>query len=92
MGGEKGMSADWVIVVIVAVGAIVMRRLDRIGRQLEAVCVSIRRDVAKTESERDEIMQEWLENKKQAAKEERQAWIFWGVVWAAYGAWRFLSH
>jgi hypothetical protein len=83
---------DWGFVGTVLVGAIIMNRLDRLGNQLEAVCALIRRDVARTEAERDEIMGDWRESKKQAAIDRRNAWIFWGVVGAASLGWRFYTH
>ena len=41
--------------------------------------------LARTEEERSEVLQEWKETKKQAAKDERQFWLFWFVVIAALG-------
>ena len=45
----------------------------------------VRADLARTEEERSEVLQEWKETKKQAAKDERQFWLFWFVVIAALG-------
>jgi hypothetical protein len=82
------MSNDWSVYIFVfALAAIVMARLDRLGNQLEAVCTSIRADVARTDDERDEILSEWKQSKKDAAKESRQFWIVWGVVGAAALVW-----
>jgi hypothetical protein len=74
----------WIVVVFVAT-AIIMTRLDRIGRQLEAVCMMIRADLPI--NDRDEIMREWKENRAQEKKGARQFWIFWGVVGAAALVW-----
>jgi type VI protein secretion system component VasK len=76
---------NWTLGIIIGMGAMLMHRLDRLGKQLEAVNAMIRADVARTEEERDEILQEWRENKKQAAKDERQFWVFWFVVIGAVG-------
>jgi type VI protein secretion system component VasK len=71
--------------IIVGVASMLMLRLDRLGKQLEAVSAMIRADLARTEEERSEVLQEWKETKKQAAKDERQFWLFWFVVIAALG-------
>jgi hypothetical protein len=83
---------SWIVVAVFVAAGIIMHRLDRIGRQLEAVCTMIRADLPI--NDRDEIMREWRESKEQAAKDARQFWIFWGVVAAAvlvWHGWRSLS-
>jgi len=87
------MGNDWAIYIFVFVmAAIVMVRLDRLGRQLEAVCASIRADVARTEDDREEILSEWKQATKDAAKEARQFWIVWGIIGAAVLVWNILTH
>jgi hypothetical protein len=88
------MGNDWGVYIFVFVmAAIVMARLDRLGKQLEAVGVSIRADLARTEDERDEIIGDWKQAKKDAAKDQRMFWFFWGVVAAAaLFAWAFIKH
>lgn len=82
------MGNDWAVYIFVfVIAGIVLARLDRLGKQLEAVCVSIRADLARTEDERDEIIGEWKQSKSEAAKEARQFWIFWGVVGVAALIW-----
>jgi hexokinase len=54
--------------IISGVASVLMFRLDRLGKQLEAMGAMIRADLARTEEERSEILQEWKETKKQAAK------------------------
>jgi hypothetical protein len=76
---------NWTLGIIIGIAAMLMHRLDRLGKQLEAVSAMIRADVSHTEEEGNEILQEWKENKKQAAKDERQFWVFWFVVIAALG-------
>jgi hypothetical protein len=71
--------------IIIGVATMLMFRLDRLGKQLEAVSAMVRADLAHTEEERSEVLQEWKETKKQAAKDERQFWLFWFVVVAALG-------
>jgi hypothetical protein len=89
---EGSMRNDWAVYIFVFVmAAIVMARLDRLGKQLEAVCVSIRVDVARTEEEREEILSGWKQGKKEAAKDARQFWIFWGIIGAAALAWNILA-
>jgi len=71
--------------IIIGVASVLMLRLDRLGKQLEAVSAMIRADLARTEEERSEILQGWKETKKQATKDERQFWLLWFVVIAALG-------
>ena len=52
--------------IIIVVASVLMLRLDRLGKQLEAVSAMIRADLARTEEQRSEILQEWKETKKQA--------------------------
>jgi hypothetical protein len=78
----------WMIFVVVGVlTAMIMARLDRLGKQLEAVSALIRSDLARSAEERDEIIGEWKDSKQQAAKDARQFWTFWGVVGAAALGW-----
>jgi hypothetical protein len=87
------MGNDWGVYIFVFImAAIVMARLDRLGRQLEAVSADIRADVARTEDERMEILNEWKEAQKQAAKDNRQFWIFWGIVGAVAVIWAMITH
>lgn len=71
---------------------LIMARLERLGKQIEAVSAMIRSDVARTPEERDGIMREWKENQQQAAKEARQLWTFWGIVGAAVLGWYVFAH
>jgi hypothetical protein len=83
----------WTIFVIVGVIAVmIMARLDRLGKQLEAVSAIIRSDLARTEEERDGVLREWKEDKQQAANDARQFWTFWGLVGAAGLGWYTLTH
>jgi hypothetical protein len=82
----------WIVITIFIVTTMIMSRLDRLGRQLEAVCVMIRADLPV--NDRDEIRSEWRESKKQAEKDARHFWILWGAVAAAmlvWHGWRSLS-
>jgi hypothetical protein len=86
------MGNNWEIYVLVlAVAGFLNARLDRLGNQLEAVCVSIRADVARTEENRDEILSEWKETKAAAAKEKRNSWIIWAMVGTAVVIWSMIS-
>ena len=76
------MDRDWTLYFFMfVIGSIVMGRLDRLGKHIEAVSASIRADIARTEQERDEIINEWREYQKQV---KRDAWQFWGF-WSAVG-------
>lgn len=83
----------WMIFVVVGVlAAMIMARLNRLGKQLEAVSALIRSDLARSEDERDEIIAEWKDNKQQAAKDARQFWLFWAIVGAAALGWYVFAH
>jgi hypothetical protein len=83
---------DWTIITIIVVAALIMARLDRLGKQLEAVCRVIRSDVARTPEERDDIRREWKENQQEAAKAARQFWTFWSIVGAGGLGWYVFTH
>jgi hypothetical protein len=58
------MGSDWALYVFVfVIAAIVLARLGRLGKQLEAVCALIRADVASNEDDRNEIMDDWKQAK-----------------------------
>jgi hypothetical protein len=83
---------EWIVGAVFVAAVMIMSRFDRLGWQLEAVCVMIRADLPV--NDRDEIMREWKESKKQAAKEAQHFWLFWGAVGAAvlvWHGWRSLS-
>lgn len=61
----------WTVGIIIGIAVMLMHRLDRLGKQLEAVNAMIRADVARTKEDRDEVLEEWKENKKQTVKDER---------------------
>ena len=83
----------WTLYIIIfAATALLMARLDRLGKQLEAVSTLIRSDVARTKEQCDEIHREWKENQQQATKDARQFWTFWGIVGAAAAGWFVLTH
>jgi hypothetical protein len=66
-------------------------RLERLGKQLEAVSVQIREELVPDRERAEEIIREWKEDQKQARKETRQTFIVWGVIAAAFLAWKFLA-
>jgi hypothetical protein len=59
---------DWMGVILIAAGVvfIVMRRLHRLGAQLEAVCQVIQLEVAGPERQR-ELLQHWRAARDQAS-------------------------
>jgi hypothetical protein len=89
----NNMGNDWSVYIFVfAMAAIVLARLDRLGKQLEAVSTSIRADVARTKEDRQEILDDWKQSRKEAAKDARQFWIFWGIVGVAALIWAAVKH
>jgi hypothetical protein len=78
------MGTGWDVYILVFIMAVVvMARLDRLGKQIEAVHVSIKADLARTDDDRQEIIDNWKENRTQEAKDQRMFWLFWGFVAAA---------
>jgi hypothetical protein len=68
-----------------------MLRLDRLGKQLEAVCANIKSELAPNEDRRREILSEWKQVKDDAAKERRHQWIGAGVVGALLIGWYIVT-
>jgi hypothetical protein len=53
------MSNDWVIYVIISAAFMVLARLDRLAKQLEAVNADIKAELAPNELRAREILSEW---------------------------------
>lgn len=86
------MSSDWPLYIFVfAIAAIVLARLDRLGKQLEAVSARIRSDLARTQDDRDAVVSDWKQSQKDQAKDARLSWIFCGVVIVAGLIWNAIS-
>jgi hypothetical protein len=71
---------------------VVMARLERLGKQLEAVASVVREEIATAAERKQEIRDEWRYNKAQEAKDARGFWTFWGIVGAMgllvwFGTW-----
>jgi hypothetical protein len=80
------MDKQWTIYLLIAIAGgvvLVMARLDRLGKQLEAVLASIRYDLELDPDRKKEIMREWKESEKQQAKDARVFWISWAVIGSA---------
>jgi hypothetical protein len=86
------MSNDWTIYVIIGAAFMVLARLDRLAKQLEAVNADIKAELAPNELRAREILSEWREAKQEAAKEARQFWIFWGIVAVLVVGWTIMRH
>jgi hypothetical protein len=65
----------------------VLVRINRLGKQLEAVCASIKEELVPDEDRKQEILREWKETQKEAAKPARQFWFFWGIIAAVILGW-----
>jgi hypothetical protein len=86
------MGNDWpVYIFVLVIAAILLARMDRLGKQLEAVSAMIRADLARTEDDRSEIMSDWKQSQKDQAKDTRMFWIFWGVVCVAGLVWNAIT-
>jgi hypothetical protein len=73
----------WFIFLAVVMYAILMTRLDRLGKQIEATGALIRHDIAPTEERRDDILKEWRQMQQQANEDARRFWIFSACAGAA---------
>jgi hypothetical protein len=85
------MSNDWTIYVVVGSVVLLMLRLDRLGKQLEAVCANIKSELAPSEDRRREILSEWKAEKDEAAKEMRWQWIWGGIIGALLLGWYIIT-
>jgi hypothetical protein len=83
---------DDIVYVIFGATLVILWRLDRLGKQLEAVMHNILIDLAPTPEKADQFQNEWKETKSQYKKDQRQFFIFWGIVIAAIFVWWFLRH
>ena len=86
------MSNDWTIYVIIGAAFMVLARLDRLAKQLEAVNADIKAELAPNELRAREILSEWREARQEAAKEARRFWIFWGIVAVLVVGWTIMRH
>ena len=85
------MSNDWIVYGLGASVFLLMWRLDRLGRQLEAVCADIKIELAPSEDRRDEFMAERKQERDDAAKERRQQWIGAGIIGSLLLGWYIFS-
>ena len=69
-------------------------RLDRLGKQLEAVSALVRQEMAElvgNEERANELLEEWRQDRDAGKKATRQVWITWGVIGAGALAWWWFS-
>ena len=71
---------SWILYGLIAAVGLLWWRMDKLGRQLEAVHNSLLIELAPTREQREEFLNErrWL--KEQEKKEQKQFWITWGVI------------
>jgi hypothetical protein len=65
-------------------------RLDRLGKQLEAVSYLVRVEMAEligNEDRANELLEERRQDREEEKKANRQMWITWAVIGAAALAW-----
>jgi hypothetical protein len=78
---------DWPpYVIVLLLAGLIMWRLDRLGKQLEAVRDHLLIELGSEET-RSEVLQEREWEKKERRKERRQFWAFWGIVGLAAIIW-----
>ena len=53
-----------IIIIFCVMAIMIIARLERLGKQIEGTYELIRHDLARTDEERDEILQEWREKKQ----------------------------
>jgi hypothetical protein len=73
----------WFIFMAVVMYAILMARLDRLEKQIEAIGALIRYDIAPTEERRDDILKQWKQMQQKANTDGRRFWIFSACAGAA---------
>ena len=71
---------DWAPYVVIFLGvALVIWRLDRLGKQIEAVRDNLLLELGNAETQ-SEVLREREWEKKERMKEARQFWIFWAIA------------
>ena len=84
-------SQDWTpYVVVMLLAGLIVWRLDRLGKQIEAVRDHLLVELGNEET-RTEVLQDREWEKKERRKERRQFWVFWGVVGLAAIVWYAIS-
>jgi hypothetical protein len=87
------LGAEWftptTVLIVIAV-VLIRARLERLGKQIEAVKVSIISECAPTQEQRNDVVRDWQQNRKEERKAARQFWIFWGIIGAALLAYYLL--
>jgi hypothetical protein len=81
-------NTDWGYLLAFAAWLWLLYRLDRLGKQLEAVCAVLQVEMAElvgNEDRASEILRERREDRAEAKKANRQFWIFWGIIGAVAG-------
>jgi len=83
---------DWAPYVAIFLGvALVIWRLDRLGKKIEAVRDNLLLELGNAETQ-SEVLREREWEKKERMKEACQFWIFWAIVSLAGILWYFVSH
>ena len=82
--------AEWTFLLAFAPWLWLVYRLDRLGKQLEAVCAVLQVEMAElvgNEDRANEILRERREDRAEAKKANKQFWVFWGLIGAGTLAW-----
>ena len=88
------MDKDWTIFLLVMIASgvvLVAARLDRLGKQLEAVMRNILFELEQDPDRKKEIHRKWTESKNQQAKDARVFWISWAAIGALALGWALFS-
>lgn len=86
------MTDSWLAFFVFGLACVLWWRMDRLGRQLEAETASIRAELAPNDDRKREILAEWIESQKGAAKERLYFWLACALVGtAAIAGWHLLS-
>jgi len=86
--GEIMSNAEWGF--LLAAGIAFWWRLDRLGKQLEAVSRLVIQEMAELLGNEDrvqELVEEWRQDQVEAKRATRQSLIGWGIIGAAALAW-----
>jgi hypothetical protein len=84
------MHDDWTMYAILFAAGLFWWRLDRLGRQLEAVCANIKAELSPDPERGREILREWKEGRDEERKTLRHQLIFYGIIFAALITWHFI--
>jgi hypothetical protein len=76
-------NTDWLAVALFVWAMALMYRMDRLGKQLEAVCRVLQLEMSEATGNgqrKRALMTEWRGDEAENRKASRASWWFWGII------------